>query len=386
MDSHRDACTDCGSCLEVCQVYDDAGMLNKLYEYIEGGELPVELDLTLCFVCGRCADACSQNFGIIQLMRAARERWFSENGPSPSACHSNPDFTDNIFSTFEKEVPSPEFKDGMAPIAYRPGCYAVNVHPYISIAATRILDLAGVDYWVQVDREGVSRCCGMITAGLGDPSVMTSKAESNVQELKDKGTELLVCSCPVCAKAFKFAYKNILRDHGIEVIHTSQLLLSLIQDGKLKFKGFDGIRVYYHDPCHLSLGLGVRDEPRKVLQSIPGVELLNPTMEGSTCCAFSGGVRMNHPSLSLDIAREEIERLECDHVDVIITNCAGCEQNLIEASIDKDVDVMDLGEFILLALGEDISRDDDAMVKRLNRAYSKAIDGYETPSLYATFK
>ena len=85
------------------------------------------------------------------------------------------------------------------------------------------------------------------------------------------------------AKTFKFAYKKLLVDHGIEVIHISLWILNLIQDDKLDLKGFDGVRVYHHGPCHLSLGLGVRYEPRKNLQSIPGVELVNPIVEGPTC-------------------------------------------------------------------------------------------------------
>jgi hypothetical protein len=56
------------------------------------------------------------------------------------------------------------------------------------------------------------------------------------------------------------------------------------------------------------------------------------------------------------------------------------EQNLIEKRSHNDMKVMNLGEFILLALGERTSRDDDAMVKRPNSAYSKAMNGNETPS------
>jgi len=89
---------------------------------------------------------------------------------------------------------------------------------------------------------------------------------------------------------------------------------------------------------------------------------------------------MNHPSLSIAIARKEIEHVGNDDVDLIITNYAGCEQNLIEASVNSDVKVMDMGEFILLAMGEEISPDDEVMVRRLNRVYSKAINGYEIPS------
>jgi heterodisulfide reductase subunit D len=377
-EDHQRECTRCDLCLERCAAYDDEMVIDLLYSYLDGGGLDEGLDLSLCHMCGQCADVCPEGLGLIGLVREARGRWYREDGASPAACHSDPRNPDNIFATFGSITPGPDLKAGPAPVAYMPGCYAQYVHPYIAVATAKLLEMADVDHWVQADREGVSACCGLVSAGAGDPGVVAMNAERNVRSLKDNGTETLVCTCPVCTKAFKLVYVNMMGDHGVEVKHISQYLLGLVEQGKLIPKGVKRARVYYHDPCHLSLGLGIHEEPRELLRSIPGVELVNPSREGSTCCGFSGGVRMTHPSRSIDIARSEIDRLK--DVDVIVTCCSGCEQNLIEASLEAGVKVVDIAEFLLLAMGEEMPRDDVTMVRTLNMAYGKAIEGYEPPT------
>jgi len=377
-EDHERDCTQCGLCLEGCPAYDDEGMIDLLYAYLDGGDLDDDLDLSLCHVCGRCADACPEGLGLIGLIREARGRLYREEGASPAACHTDPRDPNNIFATFEAVSPTPDLERGPAPVAYVPGCYAQHVHPYITEATTKLLEMAGVDHWVHADRDGVSACCGLVAAGAGEPGVVAMNAERNVRTLKENGTGTLVCTCPVCTKAYKLAYVNMMGEHGMEVKHISQYLLELVKEGKLVPQGIEGMKVYYHDPCHLSLGLGIHEEPRKLLRSIPGVELVNPSREGSTCCGFSGGVRMTHPSRSIDIARSEIDRLE--DVDVIVTCCSGCEQNLIEASLEARVRVVDIAEFLLLAMGEEVPRDDVTMVRTLNMAYGKAIEGYEPPA------
>jgi heterodisulfide reductase subunit D len=65
--------------------------------------------------------------------------------------------------------------------------------------------------------------------------------------------------------------------------------------------------------------------------------------------------------------------------DIIITNCAGCRQNLIEGRPKGGPEVLDLAEYLLLSLGERLPRDDAAMIELVNEAYAKGMGGYRRP-------
>ncbi len=383
VEDHRKKCSNCGLCLDweplhlnSCAQYDSLDLIGELYDYIEGetDRLPEE-DIFRCLMCSRCKQQCPEGLGIIDLIRAARARWYEDNGLQPISFHVDTESEKNIFDTMDESIEIPSYPDKGGEIVYRPGCYATHIHPYICRASTRLLDLAGVDYWVQIDRGDDSTCCGMVAASQGNKDPVMRQAKKNVDELKDKGAEKMLVTCPVCYKAFKFAYPGMFGDIGVEVIHITEFLNQLVEEGKLTLGRLDR-KVYYHDPCHMSIGLGVNEAPRNLLMSIPGTELLNPTMKNSTCCGFSGGVRMNFPSESIQISKEEIDRVVEMGGDTIVTNCPGCIQNLIEANLqDESLEILDLVEYLLLSLGESFERDDERTIELINNAYEIAMPG-----------
>jgi len=123
--------------------------------------------------------------------------------------------------------------------------------------------------------------------------------------------------------------------------------------------------------------MGVYQEARDVLEKIPGTELANETPKDSACCGFGGGVRVNYPSESLDVASDRYRAAEKRGCDIIITNCGGCMQNLIEAGQDEKIQIFDLAEYLSLACGIKIEREDSRMLELVNRAYRLCISGYE---------
>lgn len=383
IEAHRKKCSNCGLCLDWgplhlngCAQYDSFHLVSELYDYIEGktDRLPGQ-DIFKCFMCSRCKQECPENLGIIDLIRAARAKWYEENGLQPISFHVDTESETNIFSTMDRSVEIPTYPEKTGEIVYRPGCYATHLHPYICLSSTRLLDLAGIDYWVQIDRPGDSTCCGMVAASQSNKGPVMRQAKKNVDELKEKGTKKMLITCPVCYKAFKFAYPGLFGDLGVEVIHITEFLNQLVKEGKLTPGRLDR-KVYYHDPCHMSIGLGVSEAPRELLISIPGTQLLNPTMDNSTCCGFSGGVRMNYPSESIQVSKKEIDRVVEMGGDTIVTNCPGCIQNLIEANlIDERVEVLDLVEYLLMSLGESFERNDARTIELIDNAYKIAMPG-----------
>ena len=149
---------------------------------------------------------------------------------------------------------------------------------------------------------------------------------------------------------------NLIGD--IEVLHTSEYFSRLIEEGKLKPNKKVATTVTYHDPCYLGrMGepyihwegreipghirifdppkeyrrgtYGVYEPPRDVLNSIPGLKIveMDRRKEFTWCCGAGGGVRESNPEFAGWTARERILEAETTGAEAIVTACPGCEQS-----------------------------------------------------------
>ena len=96
-------------------------------------------------------------------------------------------------------------------------------------------------------------------------------ARENIKAFVDNGVKKIVVSSPHCLHTFKNEYPDF--RVNFEVIHITQLLFQLIQEGKLEFTKEYGKKVAYHDPCYLGRHNGIFEEPRGILNKVPGLEL-----------------------------------------------------------------------------------------------------------------
>ncbi|MEI8191563.1 MAG: heterodisulfide reductase-related iron-sulfur binding cluster [candidate division NC10 bacterium] len=104
------------------------------------------------------------------------------------------------------------------------------------------------------------------------------------------------------------------------------------------------MNVGYHDPCHLGRRMGVYDEPRSILASIPGLKLVEPAenREKARCCGGGGGVRSADKERAMKMARERMKGFDECGADVVASACPFCEINLTEATDREVVDVVEL--------------------------------------------
>lgn len=373
VEKHRSNCTECGQCLEVCSRYNDLGLLDRLYGYLEGRAEIDSDSLLRCLTCGLCKDACPERLGIKMLISPARQKWVSENGLTDRQTMVDPEAENNLFRKVAELDETPEYKEGSGSVVYFPGCAGTYINKIMAKAAIELLEKAAVDYTVL---SGVEYCCGAVSAGAGDPGPIRRNGPRNIEEIRKRKAKILITACPGCFKAFKDIYPRIFGELHFQVLHVSQYLELLIREGKLTPETTLKHRVFYHDPCHLTRGMGVYREARGVLEHIQGTELANETPENSACCGFGGGVRVNYPSESLAVASDRYRAAEKLGCDTIITNCGGCMQNLIEAGKDEKIMVFDLTEYLSLACGIEIKREDSRMVEFVNKAYSLCISSY----------
>ncbi|WP_292372060.1 (Fe-S)-binding protein [Methanosarcina sp. UBA411] len=373
VEKHRSSCTECGQCIEVCPRYNDLGLLERLYGYLEGHSDIDGDSLLRCLTCGLCKDACPEGLGIKMLISPARQKWVSEHGLTDRQKMVDPEAENNLFKKIAELDETPVYEERSGSVVYFPGCAGTYINKIMAQATVALLDKAAVDYTVM---SGVEYCCGAVSAGSGDPGPIRRNGQRNIEEIRKRGAKTLITACPGCFKAFKDIYPKMFGKLDFQVLHVSQYLELLIREGKLAPEVVLKHKVFYHDPCHLTRVMGVYREAREVLKHIRGTELANETPENSACCGFGGGVRVNYPSESLDVASDRYRAAEKLGCDTIITNCGGCMQNLIEAGKDERIEVFDLAEYLSLACGIKIEREDSRMLELVNKAYRLCISGY----------
>jgi glycolate oxidase iron-sulfur subunit len=88
-------------------------------------------------------------------------------------------------------------------------------------------------------------------------------------------------------------------------------------------------RVAYHDPCHLRIGQGVTQAPRRLLEALPGIQLA-ATAHPGRCCGHGGEFNLSHYSLSMKILNQRMADFEKATPDAIVTGCTGCLLQLAE--------------------------------------------------------
>ena len=367
-------CRRCGKCLESCSQCSDIEIIDPLVDHLMNDK-ETEFDIALCLTCGKCESVCPEKLGLKLLTKDARLKRVAAAGPSDIDHICDPGCDRNIFRTAAAVEEPLLFEPEKADIVYYPGCYSSYIHKTMVLAITRLMERAGVDFAVL---DGRDHCCGSASAGTGDPAVIKANGPQMIAKPREMGAKQVVTSCPGCFMALSGAYPAMFGELGFEVVQASQFLGGLIEQGRLKLGDQAGGRVYYHDPCHRTRGAGIFQGPGNLLENVPGTELMNPDPEGSDCCGFGGGVRLNHPTDSIKASCLEHEQVRAGGGD-IITNCAVCRQNLIEGRPEDGPKVYDLAEYILLSLGEGLPRDDEALIEMVNKAYTRGVRGYKRP-------
>lgn len=328
-----DKCLMCDKCHALCPVGVDAPALRRAQRATVNNSLPYDYSYLMEGSLGSnsssvsacvAANACSITAGSVASTRTATAH-ASLTDPSPS-------LTEPVEVTTNIQKTSEDWK-----VMYFAGCMT-HLTPRIIKSVEKVFKSAGVNY-IFADRDG-GICCGrpLMLAGKTDAAYETISA--NRKMILGSGCRTLVLSCPICYKIFKDEYAL----EGVEVLHYTQFIKRLVDEGKLKLTAGDE-RIVYHDPCELGRGCGVYKEPREVLAQAG--TLVKATKEGdeSICCGGSLG------SLTLDtrdrakITESSVANLLTNNPQTIVTACPLCLQTFSE-SVPETVKVQDFAETV----------------------------------------
>ena len=211
------------------------------------------------------------------------------------------------------------------------GCSA-SLRPILrkSLKATATLfSRAGLDFGILGGNEA---CCGYIPRMLGDQEAFAQTMEANIAQLNGLGIKRLITSCPGCLQTFKAYPQDRL---NFEVSHSLEVLDELVQAGDLTPGPLSvSCRVTYHDPCDLSRGCGVVEQPRNLLAAVPEAELAEMPRHGrwSYCCGSGACVDHILPDMVAYNAGQRLAEAQGTGADLLLTACPQCYMTLFKAA------------------------------------------------------
>jgi len=195
-------------------------------------------------------------------------------------------------------------------------------------------------------------CTGDPAKRAGNEFLFQMQAFSNIQVLNGYDIKKIVTACPHCFNTIKNEYPEL--GGNYEVIHHSQFLQQLIDEGKLKIEGgaFKGKKITFHDSCYLGRANNIYEAPRKVLQALDVdlVEMKRCKTNG-LCCGAGGAQMFKEPEAGeKDINIERTEEALQTGSKVIASACPFCMTMLSDGVKNKnkeeEVEVLDIAELI----------------------------------------
>jgi len=324
--------------------------------------IPVE-HIYECLLCANCREKCgaidlqtfSPKINTPAIVKALRADIFAAGIKVPEAVIKYGEAiekTNNIFGAPPEEradwLPTDIKITKEATTVYFPGCLAAYRAPEIAQATAKILNNLGITFSIMGEEE---HCCGDPLIMVGQLFLARELANYNWEHLKDK---MVITSCAGCYRTFNDEYPRLLgKEYKINAIHIVELLADLIDEGKIKFTEKINEKVTYHDPCELGREMKVYDQPRKILQNVPGVELveLERNRENSWCCGGGGGVKGVNFDLSVEIGKDKIEEALATGAKTIVSACPSCKINISDAikATGADLKAIDITELIAQA-------------------------------------
>lgn len=313
--------------------------------------------LFACTTCNQCAVLCPRGIKIPNVIRAMRSV-IAETGGIPKnlkAVLGSVKSQGNPWSqekderaTWMKGVEVPEFTPDKEYFLYVCCTSAYDGRSQkIAKSIVELLKTAGVSFGVIGNEE---RCCGESVRKIGAEEDFNNLAQYNIDLFKNKGVKKIITTSPHCYHTFKNEYPELGAD--FEVVHYTELLQNLVNEGKLKFSKELAKKVIYHEPCYLGRHSRIFDAPRNLIDAVPQVKSceFDRNKDFSLCCGGGGSRIWMETETGQRFADVKIKEAMAKEVQIIATACPYCivmlEDSLKTLNADDKIEVKDISEIL----------------------------------------
>ncbi len=319
--------------------------------------------LYACTTCKNCVEHCVMKFRdqLVDILIASRQEMVNEGAIPPPVSH----YLQNI-QKYGNPYRKPhknrgEWAEGLNIKTYKDQEYLFYVGcvgsyeergKRMARAIAEIMNKAGISFGILGEEE---ICDGNEVRTLGEYGLFQLLAQKNVETFKKKGIKKIITLSPHGYHVMKNEYSKL--DSSLQIWHYTQIISALILNGQICLNRYK-IRATFHDPCYLGRYNNEYNAPRKILLSIPGVELveMNQNRTNALCCGGGGGNFFtdilgsgpNSPS------RIRVRQALYTMAKVMVVACPQCAKMLEDAikaeEVEESLEVMDIGEFLTRAV------------------------------------
>lgn len=375
-----DACTQCGECLKRCPVHAVTGNAAvsppekiRLYrEFIRStnglkallfGASDVDRRLLEdftgavyeCTTCGACGRVCPAGIFTQRLWPMLRKEMVKRGLGPLGVQREMPDAVRETGNPYRKPAadrfrpwfPAEAEVAERSELGYYAGCTgAYEARPMVR-GDVQVLQAIGTAFTMLPPEEEV--CCGFPLFISGQHDLLKDLVRRLVEGYAARGVRTLVCSCPCCVNIMSRDWPALYgKELPFRIRHITQHAADAVRSGALRIAKELPERLIYHDPCYLTRGVGIIDEPREVLRAIPGATLLEfeHNRLDSRCCGAGGAARKIFPENAAAMGRLTIDEAVAKGADRLILGCPACYAKVHEAmeGYDRQIRITDIME------------------------------------------
>ncbi len=312
------------------EAYSSRGRIMVMNDLLSG-ELAVSQDVVnwayTCTTCRNCQGTCTATADGIRLpeMTEALRRDLFENSrilekhdmiEESIRTEDNPYFepsTSRLELFGERKWPT------RAEVVYFIGCTSSYREKEIARDTVALLDKIGVDFTI-IPGE---KCCGSVLLRLGRTDEFAKLTDGNIQAISAIGAKTVVTSCAGCFRTMKIDTVQQGISLPFQVAHITEFLDDLIREGDVAFESPEQVKVTYHDPCHLGRHAEVYEAPRRVIEAVKNVSLveMETNKRYAHCCGSGGGVKGSFGKLANQMSAARLSEAVSTGAEALITSC-----------------------------------------------------------------